>query len=115
VPTEYAQARGRTLATMAYRDELLAARVHAERLEEENRALRARIDAAPGPARTRVGASIAMLFWTISALSAGFLGLVAPEDLDAPSAADVTTIGDVVTPAPGTDWGDVRTTAALAR
>jgi hypothetical protein len=101
---------------MAYRDELLAARIHAERLEEENRMLRARVGEGAGPARSRVGASIAMLFWTLSALSASLLGLVAgPEEPDAPSAGDVTTIGDVVTPAPGTDWGDVRTTAVSAR
>ncbi len=89
--------------------------MRAERLADENRALRARLSSA-GPVRSRVGASIAMLFWTLAALSAGFLGLAAaPDDPDAPAAADVTTIGDVVTPAPGTDWGDVRTAAAISR
>ncbi len=100
---------------MAYRDELEVARLHAERLEEENRALREHLGAlgSSAKARSRLGPSIAMVFWTLAALSAGILGLGAPpDDPDAAAAADVTTLGDVVTPAPGTDWGDVRTSAA---
>lgn len=97
---------------MAYRDELGVARQHAERLENENRALRARLG---GRARSRRGASLVMLFWTLAALSAGFLGLAGiPDDPDAPSALDLTPIADVVTAAPGPDpeGRDVRATTA---
>jgi hypothetical protein len=93
---------------MPYRDDLEAARLRAERLHAENTSLRDRLRSRARRS-SRLGASIAMLSWTLAALALGFAGVLAPDEPDAPSAADITTVGDVLTPAQAAmDWGDVR-------